>query len=99
LRERRREKVSSGDAPQHLAARAGCNPGGEERRCCAVDGIVPTASDLMQRAKRQATAREPRVQLSDIEWKHRFDAPAPAFNLFDLRLQCLPDGIVPQVPS
>jgi hypothetical protein len=59
LRERRRKKVWSDDAPQHLAARAGSNPSGEECRSRAIDSVIPATGDLMQRAIRQATAREP----------------------------------------
>lgn len=43
----------------------------------------------MQRAVRETAAWKPYVQLGDTEGKHRFDAPVPAFNLFDLRVQSL----------
>ena len=58
LRQRRREQVRSREAPQHLAARAGGDPGGEKRRGRAVDRAVAAAGDLMQRAKRQRRRRE-----------------------------------------
>ena len=56
LRERRGEKVRAGDAPEHFAARARGDPGGEERGGGAVDGAVAPAGDLMQRAAREPAA-------------------------------------------
>ncbi len=41
-------------------------------------------------------ARESRVYLGDSEWKDRFAAPAPAFDLLDLRAQRLYGGLGPQ---
>jgi hypothetical protein len=49
LRQRRREKVRPRDALKHLAARAGGDPGSEERRRGTVDGAVSAAGNLMRR--------------------------------------------------
>lgn len=78
--------------PSPLGAKA-C---AERRRCGAIDGAVTTAGYFMQCAEGQATARESRVYLGDSEWKDRFGAPAPAFDLLDLRAQRLYGGLGPQ---
>jgi hypothetical protein len=50
----------------------------------------------MQRAEREAAARESRIYLGDPEGKNRSGAPASAFDLFDLRAQRLYGGLGPQ---
>jgi hypothetical protein len=49
----RREQVGARDAPQHLAARAGGDPAGEQRGCGAIDRAVATTGDLVQGTQRQ----------------------------------------------
>ena len=61
LRKRRREQVQPRETPEHLAARAGGDPCGKKRSGCAVNRAIAAASDLMQCAKRQRSARKPRV--------------------------------------
>ncbi len=58
LRERRGEQVWAGDTPEHLAACARGDPGGEERGGGAVERAVSPAGDLMQRPAREPAARE-----------------------------------------
>lgn len=53
LGERRREQVLARDTPEHLAAGARRNAGGEQGRRSAIDRSIPAARDLMQAAKRQ----------------------------------------------
>ena len=67
LRERRRKQVQSRETPEHLAARAGGDPCGKKRGGRAVDRAIAAASDLMQCAKRQRPAGEPRVHRGDTE--------------------------------
>ena len=67
LRERRRKQVQSRETPEHLAARAGGDPCRKKRGCRAVYRAIASASDLMQSAKRQRPAWEPRVQPGDSE--------------------------------
>ena len=67
LRERRRKQVQSGETPEHLAACAGGDPCRKKRGCRPVYRAIAAASDLMQCAKRQRPAWEPRVQPGDSE--------------------------------
>lgn len=90
------EQVGARDAPKDLALGAGGKACAERRRGGAIDGAVTTAGYFMQSAEGQATARESRVYLGDSEWKDRFRAPAPAFDLLDLRAQRLYGGLGPQ---
>lgn len=97
LSERRCEKIWSGDNPEDFASGAGRDPSRKKRRRCAVDRAVTAAGDFVQRAERQAPARESRVHLGDSERKYRFHAPASAFDLLDLRAQRLDGGLGPQL--
>ena len=92
LGERRREQVRAGDAPEHLAAGARGDPGGEQRGGRAVDRAVSAAGDLMQRAAREAAAWKSRVHCGEPEGQHRCGAPVPAFDLPDLDAQRLEGG-------
>ena len=67
LRKRRRKQVQSRETPEHLAARAGGDPCGKKRGGRAVNRAIAAASDLMQCAKRQRSARKPRVHRWDSE--------------------------------
>jgi hypothetical protein len=58
--------------------------GGEQGRRCAVDRGIAAASDLVQRAERQPTARQPAVDGLDAEWKHRPRAQQPTFKVLNL---------------
>lgn len=90
------EQVCARDAPKDLAFGAGGKACAERRRCGPVYGAVTTAGYFMQRAEGEATARESRVYIGNSEWKDRFGAPAPAFDLLDLRAQRLYGGLGPQ---
>lgn len=87
LRQCRREKIGSRNDPENLALGAGRNSGSEEGGRRAVDGSVTAACDFVEGAKCQARTRKARVDVGDPERKRRFDAPASAFDLFDLRAQ------------
>ncbi len=92
LRQRGREQVRAGDAPEHFAARP-CSDA--SHKTCGrgpIDGAIPPARDLMQRATREPTARKPRVHHGDTEGQHRYSAPTPAFELLDLGAQGLEGG-------
>jgi hypothetical protein len=67
LRERRRKQVRSRETPEHLAARAGGDARCKKRGGRAVYRAIAAASDLMQCAKRQRPAGEPRVYSGDTE--------------------------------
>ena len=79
LRQRRREQVRLGDAPQRLAGGASSDPGCEQSCRCPIDRAVATAGDLVQRASCQSAAREPRIDFRNSERKHRFGASGPPF--------------------
>lgn len=96
LRQRRREQVGPGDAPQHFASRARRDAASKERRRRAINGAVAAACDFVQRAERQSAAREPCIELGDSERDHRFGAAAPAFDLLDPRAQRVYGGLGPQ---
>jgi hypothetical protein len=70
LRQSRREQIGSRQTPKDLSFGPRDDTGNEQRRCCAVNSIRPTARNLMQRAHRQPTARQPIVDLIDAEIKH-----------------------------
>ena len=83
LRERRREQVLARDAPEHLAAGAGGDPGGKQRRGRAVDRAIAAAGDLMQRAERQSASRQMPVDLLDAEGQHQSPACGRALEALD----------------
>lgn len=85
LRDCRSEEVRPRNAPEDLAFGAGGDAGAEERGRGAIDCAVTAAGHLMQRATREATAGESRVQLGNSERKNRLHTPASAFDLLDLR--------------
>lgn len=96
LLQRRRKEIGPGDAPQNLASRARRDAARKQRRCRGVYGAIATAGDFMQRAKRQAAARESCIELGDSEGKYRSGAPASALNLLDPRAQGVYGGLRPQ---
>ncbi|CAM5279885.1 hypothetical protein ATER59S_00383 [Aquamicrobium terrae] len=77
------EDVRLGNAPQHTAFGAGGDP------CCKKSGSRPVndamaaAGDFMQRAARQPTAGESRIDFGEPERKHRFGASGPPFEAGD----------------
>ncbi len=87
LGQRRGEEVGTCDAPKNLALGARGNTRCKERGGRAVDCAVTAAGDLVQGSQRQSLAGESRVHVGDSEWKHRFHAPASAFDLLDLCAQ------------
>ena len=60
--------------------RAGGDAGGEQRRGGAVNGAIAAAGDFVERAQRQASLRQARVNLTDAE---RHDAAIRAARMFD----------------
>lgn len=87
LRQRWGEEIGPGDDPKNLAPGSRRDPGGEESRGRTVNGTVAAAGNFMECAEREATAGKARVDLGNSERKHRFHAPASAFDLLDLRAQ------------
>lgn len=87
LSQRWGKEIRPGDDPENLAPGSRRNPGGEESRGRAIDGAVAAAGYFMECAERETTAGKARVDLGDPERKHRFCAPASAFDLLDLRAQ------------
>ncbi len=81
------EEIGPRDDPKDLASGSCGDPGSKECRRRAIDRAVTAAGDLVERAERQATAWKARVDVGDPEWKHRFQAPASAFDLLHLRAQ------------
>lgn len=87
LSQGRGEQIRSGNDPENLAIRPCCDAGRKERCSRAIDSAVTAACDFVERAKGEAAARQPRVDIGDPEWERRFHALASAFDLFDLRAQ------------
>lgn len=87
LRQRGGEEIRPGDNPENLAPSSRRDPCDKESRSRAVDGAVTASGDLVECAERQPPAGQPQVDLGDPEGKHRFHAPASAFDLLDLRAQ------------
>ena len=79
----RREKVLPG-APQNLALRARRDASGEQGRCGSVDGRVATTGNLVQRAERQPTTWQPRVDSLDTEREYGPGTLLHAFKTLNL---------------
>jgi len=69
-RQRWREQILPGDAPQDLAFRARRDAGGEEGGRSAVDGGIATSRHFVQRPERQAAARQSAVNGLDPKREH-----------------------------
>ena len=95
LGEGRGEQVRPGDAPEHLAAGARGDAGGEQCRRRAIERAIAAAGDLVQRAAREPSARQPAVQRGDAEGQHRLDAPTLALDGIDLGAQGRDGGFGP----
>ena len=78
--ERRREQVTSTQAPQDGAVDAGEHAGDEQRGRRAVDGAESTAGDLVQRAEDQPALRQAVIDRGDAE---RHDAALRPAGLLD----------------
>ena len=88
----RSEEVLAGDAPQDFAARPGGDPSGKQRGGRAVDHPIAAASDLMQRAEREAASRQAPVDLFDTEGKCRATARRTAFEALNALSKLGDDG-------
>lgn len=87
LCQRRCEKIAPREAPEHLAFRAGGNPGGEKRRRRAVDSPIAAARHLMQASERQSAARKPVIDGRNTERQASPCAFLPAFEACDALAQ------------
>ena len=58
LSDRRREQVRTGDTPEDLALGSSRDARAEQGCCSTIDRAIPTACNLMQRAKRQPATGE-----------------------------------------
>ncbi len=58
LSDRRREEIWTRDAPQDLALGSSRDARAEQGCCSTIDRAIPTACNLMQRAKRQPATGE-----------------------------------------
>ena len=83
LLEGRCEEVLAGDAPEHAAARPGCDPGDEMRGSGAIDGAVPASRDFMQAAESQPAVRQPRIDCRDPERQGFAHAATGTFQMRD----------------
>lgn len=91
LCKRRRKQVLASDTPEHLAARARRNPGGEQGGRCPMNRSVSAAGHLMQGAKRQPPSRKPLVDLRQPERQDLSRAARPSFEALNA-LPKLDDG-------
>lgn len=48
LRHRRREKIGSGETPEHLATTPGGNSGAKQSRCRTINRPISAAGDFME---------------------------------------------------
>jgi hypothetical protein len=78
--ERRGEQAARAQAPQDRARHAGEDTSGEQHRGGAMNGANVAASYFVERAARQASLRQARVDLADAE---RHDAAISAARMFD----------------
>ena len=92
LRDRGREQVGLGHAPQHLPVDACEDARGEQRGGGCIDRACGTACDLVQRAQRQSATRQAAIHGRDPERQHgaipsilRLDARDPGAQLVDGR--------------
>lgn len=97
LREGGGEQIRLGETPQHLAARARGDAGGEQ----GGGGVMARARDLVQSTARQPAMGQARIQSGDAEGQHRSRAPVPPLDLADLGAQSLKGGRGPhrKLPS
>lgn len=97
LREGGGEQIRMGEAPQHLAARARGDAGGEQ----GGGSVMAGAGNLVQGAARQPAMGQARIQSGDAEGQHRGGAPVPSFDPADLGAQSLKGGRGPhrKLPS
>lgn len=79
------EHVLTGDDPEHLAARAGCNPGAELTGGRTVLGVVASARHLVQRAQCQTATGQTGVYLAYTKGQHRAASVAVPFETADRR--------------
>lgn len=84
--------VLTGDDPEHLAARAGCNPGAELTGGCTVQGVVASARHLVQRAQCQTATGQTGVYLAHTKGQHRTASVAVPFETADCGPQRLQTG-------
>ncbi|MFD2029218.1 hypothetical protein ACFSKM_00640 [Ancylobacter dichloromethanicus] len=91
LGERRCEQILARDAPEHLAARARRDAGGEQGRRGAINRAIPATRHLMQAAERQPSSRKAPVDLRQTERQHFPRTARPAFEALDA-LAKLGDG-------
>lgn len=78
--ERRGEQVARAQAPQDRARHAGKDASGEQHRGGAMNGANAAAGYFVERAARQASLRQARVNLTDAE---RHDAAIRTARMFD----------------
>lgn len=96
LRDGRREEVSFRVTPQDLPPCPGGDSRTEKRRCCAVDGAVPSAGDLVQRAERQPSAGKPGIDCHEAKRQHMSFPRAASLDALDLRAQRIESDLMSQ---
>ncbi len=84
--------ILAGNDPQHLATRAGRNPGAELSGRRTVQGIVAASCHLMQRTQRQTTTGQTRIDLAHAKWQHFAASVAMPFETTDRSPQRLDAG-------
>jgi hypothetical protein len=87
------EEILAGDALEYLTMRPRRNAGGEQSRRRAVDRAVSPTPDLVQRAEREAAARQRSVDHRHTEGQRSPPASRVALKAFDAATQIGEDGV------